>query len=341
MAMPQPRAVASLSLVETLEEMAAKSKYLDDVLKEAGPELDMSKVTMLRGSTDEKVTEFQRLHKEVNELGQHRDRLETVKMAGEVNQHRLSNLTEPAARGEIKHITEPGAGRMKLWTPYALRDAFRDDRAFKAFRANGYRGTAQIDLEGLDLKTLITLSTVTSQADRRGPVEMGLEDRTVADLMLEGTTNSNTIDYYQETTSTNAAAETAEDTTYPESAEAWTLVTENVRDIGHFIPATRDSIDDVDWLEGTVRARLAFGVRRREEVQLLVGDGTAPNISGILDRVGIQTMALGADARPDAVYKAMQLVRGADRRGRPPGRLDRRAADQDDRWPIPVRRPGS
>jgi HK97 family phage major capsid protein len=129
--------------------------------------------------------------------------------------------------------------------------------------------------------------------------------------MLEGTTNSNTIDYYAETTSTNAAAETAEDTTYPESAEAWTLVTENVRDIGHFIPATRDSIDDVDWLEGTVRARLAFGVRRREELQLLVGDGTAPNISGILDRSGIQTMALGADARPDAVYKAMQLVRGS------------------------------
>ena len=50
-------------------------------------------------------------------------------------------------------------------------------------------------------------------------------------------------------------------------------------------------------------------VKRREELQILLGDGTPPNISGIQDRTGIQTQAKGADPTPDAVYKAMTKIR--------------------------------
>jgi HK97 family phage major capsid protein len=67
----------------------------------------------------------------------------------------------------------------------------------------------------------------------------------------------------------------------------------------------------VSFLEGQIRNRLAFFVRRIEEQQLLGGDGTPPNLRGILNRSGIQTQAKGADPTPDTVYKAMQLIRGA------------------------------
>jgi HK97 family phage major capsid protein len=52
-------------------------------------------------------------------------------------------------------------------------------------------------------------------------------------------------------------------------------------------------------------------VMRIEEANLLTGNGTAPNLRGLLNRTGIQTQAKGTDPTPDAIYRAMQKVRGA------------------------------
>ncbi len=50
-------------------------------------------------------------------------------------------------------------------------------------------------------------------------------------------------------------------------------------------------------------------LRQRLDTQILVGNGTAPNLRGILNVVGIQTQAKGSDPAPDAIYKAMTLIR--------------------------------
>jgi HK97 family phage major capsid protein len=49
--------------------------------------------------------------------------------------------------------------------------------------------------------------------------------------------------------------------------------------------------------------------RQRLDGQILVGNGTAPNLRGVNNVVGIQTQAKGADPVPDAVYKALVKVR--------------------------------
>jgi HK97 family phage major capsid protein len=46
-----------------------------------------------------------------------------------------------------------------------------------------------------------------------------------------------------------------------------------------------------------------------EEVQILTGDGSSPNLQGILTKTGVQTQAKGSDPVPDAIYKAFTLVR--------------------------------
>jgi hypothetical protein len=74
------------------------------------------------------------------------------------------------------------------------------------------------------------------------------EERTVIDLMNEGTLDT-TVEYYEQTTFTNAAAETAESATKPEGALAWTLRTSTARDIAHWIPMTKQSIRDNAFLE--------------------------------------------------------------------------------------------
>jgi HK97 family phage major capsid protein len=51
-------------------------------------------------------------------------------------------------------------------------------------------------------------------------------------------------------------------------------------------------------------------LRARIDSQLLVGDGTSPNIWGASVLSGVQTQAKGTDPTPDAVFKAMTKVRG-------------------------------
>jgi HK97 family phage major capsid protein len=123
------------------------------------------------------------------------------------------------------------------------------------------------------------------------------------------------VEYYEETTFTNNATMTAEGAAKTESDLGFTLRSDTVRKVAHWLQATTEALADVPFLESQMRGRLAFGVRRKEEQQILSGDGTGQNILGILNRSGIQTQAKGADATMDAVYKAIQKVRGASGAG--------------------------
>jgi HK97 family phage major capsid protein len=124
--------------------------------------------------------------------------------------------------------------------------------------------------------------------------------------VLPGTTDSNVISYYEETTFTNAAATVAEGAAKPESALDFTERTDTVRKIATWIPATSEFLEDNAGMRSYLEGRLRFMVEREEEDQLLNGDGTAPNISGILDRA-IQTVTSTNDI--DAIYRAITEVR--------------------------------
>lgn len=193
--------------------------------------------------------------------------------------------------------------------PASFDDRIRDDAGYKAFVARGGQGTFSLELDA-DLKTLITLTTVSPQNARLPRVEpYPVETRTIADLMMQGTIDRGTLEYYEETTFTNAAVETAEGSSKPEAALAWTLRTKSVSKIAVWIPATSESLADVSWLRSTLENRLTTMLQRREESQLLLGDGTPPNILGVENASGVQTQAKGSDPVPDAILKAATLVR--------------------------------
>jgi hypothetical protein len=120
------------------------------------------------------------------------------------------------------------------------------------------------------------------------------------------------VTYVQEDSFTNAADTVAEGAAKPESAETFNLVTELVSKIAHFLPVTDEMLEDVAQLRTLIDNRLVMGVQLEEEDQLLNGDGTAPNISGILDRTGLQTtITVGADTAADAVYQMVTDIREA------------------------------
>jgi HK97 family phage major capsid protein len=115
--------------------------------------------------------------------------------------------------------------------------------------------------------------------------------------------------YMEETTFTNAAAETAEGAAKPAGDAGLHRAHQlTVRKIAVFLPVSDEQLEDVPRMRAVLNNRLPFMVRQRLAGQILVGDGTPPNLRGLLNTSGIQTQAKGADPTPDAIFKAMVLV---------------------------------
>jgi HK97 family phage major capsid protein len=202
--------------------------------------------------------------------------------------------------GEVKPSATKAFDPDEAWaSSEGLKAVQRDPAKFK--------GTVElVDYPIKAFKATLTLGDMTPRSDRRPFVASAQDETTVGDLVLQGTTDSNVISYYEETTFTNAADTVAEDADKPESALDFTEVTDTVRKIATWIPATSEFLEDNAGIRSYIEGRLRFMVERTEEDQLLNGNGTAPNISGILDR-SIQT--IGSTNDIDAIYQAMTEVR--------------------------------
>jgi HK97 family phage major capsid protein len=169
----------------------------------------------------------------------------------------------------------------------------------------GFRG----ELGELAIKTLITSADLTPLEQRRpGIVPSAQEERTVADLMLPGTTTAQKLTYFEETTFTNAAVETAEGDPKQESALDFTLREDFVRKIATWVPITDEMMEDVPTFESYLRGRLAFMVKQREELQLLRGAGTGITIQGVYNRTGVQTVTGYGMSTIDSILAAITEV---------------------------------
>jgi HK97 family phage major capsid protein len=67
---------------------------------------------------------------------------------------------------------------------------------------------------------------------------------------------------------------------------------------------------DFEELVSFIDGQLRLGVLLAEEDQILNGDGTRVNLTGILNTAGILTQATGGDPAAEALHKAITKVRG-------------------------------
>lgn len=135
-----------------------------------------------------------------------------------------------------------------------------------------------------------------------------------------GRTNSDAVTYIRELLFTNNAVEVAEATAVnegakPESAITFEEETALVQNIAHWIPITRRMLEDIPMMESYVDGRLRDGLERRVSNQLINGNGTPPNISGLLDQSNL-TVA-------DNTYFSSNPVNDAGTDNENPNRLRR------------------
>lgn len=125
-----------------------------------------------------------------------------------------------------------------------------------------------------------TGNTVTRHEQLPGVVPGAFRQLSVMPTVAQGSTSSNVIYYSRELAWTNNAAETAENTTKPESDLTFEEVSENVRTIPHFIKVSKQALEDSSFLASYIDRRMAHGVRQRIESQIINGDGTGVTLSG-------------------------------------------------------------
>lgn len=136
----------------------------------------------------------------------------------------------------------------------------------------------------------------------------------VRDILPAGPTNSNMVEFTRENAFTNNAAETAEGASKPESSLTFELATAPVRTIAHWIKVSTQVLDDDPALASYIDTRLRYGVELRVDNQLLNGDGSGQNVSGLTD-TGNFTAYTGAatdDTPIDTLNKAKYQVIAAD-----------------------------
>lgn len=133
------------------------------------------------------------------------------------------------------------------------------------------------------------------------------------DALPRGVTNSNLVEYTRELAYTNAAAETAEGVAKPQSSLTFELVQDPVRTIAHWLKVSKQALSDAPALQSYIDRRLRHGVENRLEYQVVNGNGTSPNLSGILASGNYTSFsAVAGESEFDAISRAKYAVMAAD-----------------------------
>lgn len=114
-----------------------------------------------------------------------------------------------------------------------------------------------------------------------GIIMPGMRRLVVRDLLAQGRISSNSLEYVREKLFTNSAAPVKEKAQKPESDLTFEKQTTNVITIAHWIQASRQVMDDAAQLQSYLNTRLLYGLALVEENQMLNGDGSSDNLTGI------------------------------------------------------------
>jgi HK97 family phage major capsid protein len=114
----------------------------------------------------------------------------------------------------------------------------------------------------------------------------------IRDLFSARPTTMQVVDFVKVTTPMSIASPVAEASIKPENTLSFLSVSEKVRLLATWIPATRQVLDDFTELMSFIQSALPYYVNLEEELQLLAGDNTGENLHGLLAQAAAFSTAL-------------------------------------------------
>ena len=294
-------------------ELKTKQDELADIFKEAGDEVDLSKVTVIEGDAAAKASEIVRRNHELSSIGKELNDLEEVAKAAE-NTVKWGKYLKDPVYPEGFHGPGGGEGgkQVKSFGHQAV-----ELPAFKEYRG----GLGPISsIKDIGMKALFQTydpegTTPTGgwpyETTRTGRVVMSAERPIqVLDVVPQLPTAQAAVVYMEETGFTNAAAEIAQGASAPEATLLLEQRSSSVKKVAVFLPVTDEQLEDVEGIAAYINGRLIFMLRQRVDSQILNGDGAAANLLGILNVPGIGSHPKAADTPiPSTIHEAITIAR--------------------------------
>lgn len=247
---------------------------------------------------------------------------------------RLAGFAEEADK-LAKYMKEPAGLIVPQAVPPQARaksfgQAFIESDAYKAFikekPAAGftYEFTADNAVLVHEGKAVLGEDDALADVDTQYPpesvrtgviVDTLYQPNNVGPLIPSITTGSAAVVYMRETVNDQAAVEVGEGALSPEASIEWAEDSSPVRKITVALPQTEELMADEPAIRGIANGRLRVFMNNREDLQILTGDGIAPNLTGILNTAGIGNVDIAAAATApvlaESVHNAATVIRQA------------------------------
>jgi HK97 family phage major capsid protein len=267
---------------------------------------------------------------ERSQLNEHMAKAKEAKAGLEKAKATSSMRQALADLGEGVELTEKSGERRTpsgLIVPPAgksLGETFTESPEFAGLMAQAPRGgfgqKSRVQSLPVGYKSLVTGTSDTSAGawvtndflGQRVGLDLFQRPLRLRDVVTNGTTSSDTIEYVRITSTTNSAAPVAEATSSaaptapggagalvlnagggykPESALAAAKVNTPVRTIAHWIPITKRALSDASQIRTLIDSFLRYGLEEELEDQMISGDGTGENFEGLGNVSGTQSQA--------------------------------------------------
>jgi hypothetical protein len=275
--------------------------------------LETDDMQKLQGLLGEFKTTYTKLEVEYQKLGQGQSETFT----------KLQKLTDDYAElhtqvqeKAVKRIDDLEAKlnrrQAEMEPPKSIGQQVVDDPGFQtAIKQRGGRLNVTVSVKGpLWLARLGIKQTAISLSEQwpQRLSEMGLLPRPpigVRTLIPPGRTSAGSVEYVEETSWTNAAAPVAPGAAKPESQKVFTIKTGVVRTLATWFKTSWQTLDDMPFLVSQIENNGVWGVQVVEDSQLLNGNGTAPNLQGMMPVAAAAPAPPAGSNLVDAIGKAV------------------------------------
>lgn len=247
------------------------------------PELE----TKLQEVASEMKTFAEKTKEEVKNLGQVTNETKTALDAIRATMTTMqTQLDAVDAKTQQRHVAAPeykSVGSRYIETPEFLQwkeDGFTGRRPIRmSLKSSLFERKTNITETGLGSAT----SGVLVQQRIPGVVDMPMQALRIRDMMqVRPQSTGNSFDWVYLATQTNAASPQVEAVAKAQSYYNWQTASGAIRTIAHYVKVSRQSLDDVAFLRGKIDSELMYGLKIKEEDEILSGDGTGVHLNGFI-----------------------------------------------------------
>lgn len=152
----------------------------------------------------------------------------------------------------------------------------------KAFAEGGAKGSLSVTVQNAITTSAGSAGALVTPMRETEIVRMPRRQLFIRQLLQVGPVSSTSVEYGRMTLRDNQANVVAEGAQKPESNYEWELADAPVRTIAHWVPVSRQAMDDIPMLQGEIDGELRYGLDYVEEAQILKGDGVGQNLHGLV-----------------------------------------------------------